>query len=344
MMIKISSIEELAKNPDKIRALNNILMACGEGKHALWMPAKLADQIIQDNVISGYQLNVLYFVREQSRLARAHLDQLDFHVEVGFNEPAPIEFLAPRILRISYDYFVDSAHVQLPVFVCENITDINFYIMAGMVFLSDSKLLKEYALNFLKVGGGGNTTINSFENHLQNNNLIICILDSDKSHPNASLKETALRFDAYEKGWAQRYWLHILDCTEAENLVPMKIAQEALRLVGANAALQKFKDLTPEVRQYLDHKQGLKFSTALDLDRTLNVPHWSNFYREDDEGDYWISEPLGPSFLDRSIEIMGGMSTKKLAEHFDVDLDRQLLSLASMVAAWGIGYKKSIRS
>lgn len=343
MMIKINNIVELAQNEDKIRALNNILMACGEGKHVLWMPAKLADQIIQENVISGYELNVLYFVREQSRLARAHLDQLDFHVEVGFDEPAPIEFFAPRALRISYDYFVDSAHVQLPVFVCENITDIDFYIMAGMVFLNNSKLLKEYTLKFLKVGGGGNTTISSFENHLHNNSLVICILDSDKSHPKALLKETALRFHAYEKGWGQRYWLHILDCTEAENLVPMKIAQEALHQVGANGALQKFKDLTPKVRQFLDHKEGLTFSSALDLDRTLNAPHWSTFYREDDEGDYWISDPLGSNFLDRSVEIMGGMSTKKLAEHFDVDLDSQLLSLASMVAAWGIGYKKSIR-
>lgn len=343
MMIKISDMVGLAQNKDKIRALNNILMACGEGKHVLWMPAKLADQIIQENIISGYQLNVLYFVREQSRLTRAHLDRLEFHLDVGFDEPAPMGFFAPKTLRISYDYFVDSAHVQLPVFVCENITDIDFYILAGMVFLNDSRLLKEYALKFIKVGGGGNTTISSFENHLRNKNLVICILDSDKSHPNASLKETALRFEEYEKGWGQRYWLHILNCTEAENLVPMKIAEEALHQVGANSALQKFKVLTPEARQFLDHKEGLKFSVARNLDRTLNIPHWSTFYEEGDEGDYWISEPLGSSFLDRSVEIMGSMSTLKLAEHFDADLDSQLLSLASMVAAWGIGYKKSIR-
>ncbi|RON81593.1 hypothetical protein [Pseudomonas fluorescens] len=343
MMIKISNVVGLAQNEDKIRALNNILMACGEGKHVLWMPAKLADQIIQENIISGYQLNVLYFVREQSRLTKAHLDQLDFYVDVGFDEPVPIGFIAPRTFRLSYDYFVDSARVQLPVFVCENITDIDFYVMSGMVFLNNSKLLKEYALKFLKVGGGGNTTICSFENHLRNHSLVICILDSDKSHPNALVKETALRFDAYEKGWGQRYWLHILDCTEAENLVPMRIAEEALHQVGANAALQKFKALTPEARQFLDHKEGLRFSAALDIDRTLNAPHWSTLYEEDDEGDYWISDPLGSSFLDRSVEIMSGMSTKKLAECFDVDLDNQLLSLASMVAAWGIGYKKSIR-
>jgi|LIDZ01.1.fsa_nt_gi hypothetical protein len=343
MMIVIRKAHGLLGDADKIRALNNILMACGEAKHILWMPAKEIDSIIDGNVIFGYQLNVLVYVREQSRLAKAQVKNFDFHVEVDFDNITPPHYVAPGKLVVSYSHFLDSARVQPPVFVCENLSDIDFYILGAKARLHELKLLSEYDLKFEKVGGGGNTTVVSFEYHLNNEKLVVCVLDSDREHPKAAIKETAARFDPYDKGWGRGYWLHILDCTEAENLVPWKIAEEALHRVGNNAARDQFLALTPETRQYLDHKEGLKYTAALLLDKDKHGKHWSNLLDGDPEDDYWICQPLGSTFLDRCITIMQEMSIMKLYEMLDSHKDQAYIEICSMIASWGICYKKKIR-
>ncbi|EPF65939.1 hypothetical protein [Pseudomonas syringae] len=343
MMIVIREAKGLVGDADKIRALNNILMACGEAKHVLWMPAKEIEKIVDSKTISGYQLNVLSYIKEQSRLTKTLISDVEFYVEVDFDGKAPPHYTMPNKLLVSYEYFIDSAYVQPPIFVCENLSDIDFYMLGARNHLYDLKMLSEYDLKFEMVGGGGNTTINSFQYHFDNKKLIICVLDSDKAHPNANVKDTAARFAAHAEGWGRGYWLHILNCTEAENLVPWSIAEYVLDVVGLKTAAQQFTALSPAARQYLDHKKGLMYSEALGLDKSYHHKHWSGLIGDAQETDHWICQPLGPSFLDRCITTMQGMSVMKLNEKIDHNKDKEFLTLSSMVASWGISYKKAIR-
>ncbi len=341
MIIVINDVPGISVDPAKSKALNNILMAFGEGKHVLWMPSKKITEIIESGLIVGHNLQVLYELKERSRLTRSIIDNFDFFVDVDFSSPHSSGFVAPNRLVISFSNFVNSASVQFPIFLAENLSDIDFYIFGSKAHLRDAKLLSSYDVRFRHVSGGGNTTINSFVYHLSQNELVLCILDSDKNHPAAGLQNTAARFSAYPLGWGSNYWLHILDCTEAENLVPWRIVETVLsETPGFNC--EKFRALSPELRRFVDHKKGLTLSDALAADALHGSVFWGAFFSEEADPQSWIFEPLGNRFLEKCIEQMRQISVHKLSEMIG-ERDELYMNISRMVASWGIGPKSAIR-
>ncbi|WP_277591336.1 hypothetical protein [Pseudomonas chlororaphis] len=341
MIIVINDLPEIVNDGDKIKALNNILMAFGEGKHVLWIPSKKISEIIESEIVVGYNLQVLHELKDQSRLMRSILDSFDFFVDVDFSSDKSPGFVSPNRLVISYTHFVDSASVQLPVFVAENLSDIEFYIFGSKVYLRNNKLLSSHDVKFRHVSGGGNTTVESFEYSLRAKEMVLCILDSDKNHPSAGLKDTAARFSAYPQGWGLIYWLHILDCTEAENLVPWKVA-EAVLSENQNFNLETFLILTEDTRRYIDHKKGFRFYDALAADALHGSDFWSARLSRDVDPQAWICEPMGSRFLEKCIELMRGISIHKLSEMVD-GRDKSYMILSRMIASWGVSPKSAIR-
>lgn len=342
MIIVINNIPGLLESPDKLRAFNNILMSFGEGKHVLWMPSKKIEEIISQKIISGYNQQVLYELKERSRLTKSLRDDFDFYVDVDFEADNEYFLVDSKKLTVGYVHFIDSSSVQLPVFIAENLSDINFYELGSKVYLKEHKLLSQYDIKFRKVSGGGNTTINSFELHCQQKDLLLCILDSDKKHPSQGVKDTAARFSDYPVGWGDRYWLHILDHTEAENIVPWRIADRALGSISASTQ-EQFRGLSPGLRRYLDHKEGMRVGEALSMDDRHNSNYWRGILPAGKQPEEWICEPMGQRFLDKCLALMGEMSVHKLSEEIDRDRDTEYMCIARMVASWGIGLKSAIR-
>lgn len=340
MIIVINNLHDAIESEDKMRAFNNIIMACGEGKHVLWMPSKKLSEVISAGVVSGYNLRVLHELKDNARSSRSILEDFDFFVEVDFTSDVSIGYSGINCLRLSYLYFVDSASVQLPVFVAENLSDIEFYMIGSKVHLKDLKLLSSYDVKFRQSPGGGNTTINSFRYHLGVNDLVLCILDSDRKHPSDGVKETAARFAEYAPGWGRNYWLHILNCTEAENLVPFRVAQEVLSENG-DVVHDRFLRLTPDARRFVDHKEGLTLAQARAADLRHGVRYWEAFVLAG-EAEVCICEPLGQRFLEHCINYMKGMTTHKLSEMIG-DRDRAYIDICRMVASWGVGFRRAIR-
>ena len=341
MIIVINDVSDMAADPDKIQAFSNILMAFGEGKHVLWMPSKKVLEVIESGEFSGRNLKILHELKDSARLTKSILDEFDFFIDVNFTTRSSTGFVEPNRLVLSYLHFIDSASVQLPVFVAENLSDIDFYMLGSKVYLREAKLLSAYDVSFRHIAGGGNTTITSFRYNLSRNELVLCILDSDKKHPAAGVQTTAARFSNYPLGWGVNYWLHILECTEAENLVPWRVAEAVLSEIPG-AVFQKFLQLTPEIRRYVDHKEGLTYSDALDTDARHGAEFWGAHFSEDFEPEAWICEPLGARFLEKCIEYMSGITIHKLAEMID-ERDMPYVNICRMVASWGIGPKRAIR-
>lgn len=341
MIIVINDLPGIAGHRDKVKAFNNILMAFGEGKHVLWMPSKKISEIIESDVVGGYNLQVLHELRDQSRLTKSILERFDFFVDVDFSSDRSSGFVAPNRLLVSYTQFIDSASIQLPVFLAENLSDINFYLLGSKVYLRNNKLLSSYDVKLRHVSGGGNTTIDSFKYSLSNNEMVLCILDSDKNHPSAGLKDTAARFSPFPLGWGMIYWLHILHCTEAENLVPWRVAEAVLS--GEDSQVyEKFLLLNEESRRFADHKKGFSYSDALKADEFHGVEFWSAHIPKTFDPQGWICEPMGPRFLEKCIELMRGISVHKLSEMIG-ERDGAYMWLSRMVASWGISPKSSIR-
>ncbi|MHC5132345.1 hypothetical protein ACYSTU_14485 [Pseudomonas glycinis] len=341
MIIVINDLPGLVGDRDKVKAFNNLVMAFGEAKHELWMPSRKISEVIESGVVAGYNLQVLYELKDRSRLTKSILECFEFYVEVDFSTENTLGFVAPNRLVVSYSNFMDSASVQLPLFVAENLSDINFYLLGGKVYLRNKKLLSSHDVRFRSVGGGGNTTVNSFEYSLSQNGMVLCILDSDRTHPSAGLKDTAARFSAYPLGWGVIYWLHILECTEAENLVPWKVADKILsEQAGYNC--EAFLGLTDEMRRYADHKNGLMVSDALAVDSLHGIDFWASRLSEGLDPSSWVCQPMGSRFLDRCIDFMREITTHKLAEMVN-ERDASFMWLSRMVASWGVCPKNSVR-
>lgn len=341
MIIVINDLPGLVGDRDKIKAFNNLVMAFGEAKHELWMPSKKVAEIIELDIIAGHNLQILYELKDRSRLSRSLLECFEFYVEVDFSATETKGFVAPNRLVISFVNFIDSASVQLPLFVAENLSDVDFYLLGGKVYLRNNKLLSSHDVKFRHVGGGGNTTINSFEYSLSQNEMVLCILDSDRTHPAAGLKNTASRFSAYPVGWGVIYWLHILDCTEAENLVPWRVAEKILS-EQAGYDCNRFLNLTEDVRRYADHKNGLKISDALAVDALHGENFWTARLSADLDPDSWVCQPMGAHFLDRCLDLMREVTVHKLAEMVS-ERDASFMWLSRMVASWGVSPKNTVR-
>lgn len=341
MILVINDLPGLVADREKIKALNNIIMAFGEAKHVLWMPSKKITEVIESGIVTGHNLQILHELKDGSRLTKSILGCFDFFVEVDFTNNNSTGFSPPNRLIISYTHFVDSSSVQLPVFVAENLSDINFYVLGSKVHLRNNKLLSSHTVKFRHVGGGGNTTISSFDYNLSQNEMVLCILDSDKCHPSAGLKDTASRFTGYPLGWGLIYWLHILDCTEAENLVPWKVAEEVLSETE-NCCSEKFVGLSEDIRRFADHKKGLRFSEAIAADILHGAAFWSERIPENLDPQTWICEPMGPKFLEKCIDLMRGITVHKLAEMIS-ERDASYMWLSRMVASWGVSPKNAIR-
>lgn len=342
MIIVVRNFPGFSESTEKIRALTNILTCCGEGKHVLWMPSDKAEELIQSGEFINYPLRVLHHIKGQSRFTKSLTERLRPYLEIDFESPNTFEHTGEGRMVIGYQRVMDTEALQSCKFLVENLSDSDFYKLGANSLLHRERLSSEYSIKLRSENGGGNTTFTVFERLIAAQELVLCILDSDKKHPNGPLGDTASRFNQVGKGYGSGYQLEILTCTEAENLVPFSVAKE---IIARNKpdCLDSFERVTPEFREYADHKTGLSQETALRLDETHGVNHWGHLISSRPPRNGEICPSLGERFLNHSIEHMQLLSIAKLCESIDPILDAKLLKISNHVASWGIGLKNSIR-
>jgi len=342
MIIVVRDFPGFSDNPDMIRALTNILTCCGEGKHVLWMPSGKAEELINSGQFINYPLRVLHHVKEQSRFTKALAEKLRPYLEIDFEVADAFEHAGDGKMLVGYRKVIDTEALQSCKFLVENLSDSDFYKLGANSLLYRERLSSEYSIRLRSENGGGNTTFNVFERLTEAKELVLCILDSDKEHPSGALGDTASRFNQIGKGYGPGYQLEVLNCTEAENLVPFSVAGEVISRNNPES-LDSFLRITPEFRDYADHKLGLKQEAALKLDEIHGVNYWERLISSRPPRNGEICPPLGNRFLSHSIEHMRLLSSAKLCESIDPILDAKLITVSNHVVSWGIGLKNSIR-
>ena len=342
MIIVIDKIDEALTDNDKIRAIENILRAFGEGKHVVWMPSDIANQLISSGKFANYSLRILYELKDRSRLTKSLLRDFEFHLHITFDDAEILEFAEPDKMIAGFKRVIDSGHLQETTFIAENLSDAYIYEHGSKSFLILKKLYGEYDIKFRQLNGGGNTTIDVFKKELEDERFLLCLLDSDKKHPKGKLGDTAARFNDIKHGYGEGYYLEVLECTELENLMPYKLVKEVISRYKAET-LDGFEKVTSDLRKYSDHKKGLTIQDALTLDETHKHPHWAKLIEGLDLTDGIICPALGDNLLSHCIDFLKTESLHKSCEFIDSNLDAEWINISKRVASWGIGLKRGIR-
>jgi hypothetical protein len=152
---------------------------------------------------------------------------------------------------------------QSAVLLCENLDDCTFLNWIGQ-FYADWRRLPN-RLQFEARNGGGHTTAQVYDAILESRDTqCLCISDSDlKYEGDTALGETARAIqEVHARRDTTLAHLHVLQCQEAENMIPASIladvyASDANKL-AASADLQAIQgNAAHELWRYYDVKKGL---------------------------------------------------------------------------------------
>lgn len=339
MIIIVKSVSDFSHDASyKLRALENLLCAYGEGRHVLWMPVEVVELLILEPRFSEFAKRVLYELKSAVLETRKIENLFAFHVEIDFDNS--FRFEGERsVLKIGYRKVVQSGMLQKAIFLTENLRDAQVYFTGAEVFMVKNRLLASYQVGLDLQPGGGSTTFDLFEKLRGEEKLFLCLIDSDKEHPRGPLGSTAKRFNGSGKGLNTGYYLEILPCHEIENIIPVKIVKEVLSKDFEMGALFAREDCD-RYRKYPDYKFGLNVLRARLMDETHQLDFWRAFYDLQDEE--WLCAPMGEGLLDGIHDFMGQLSLHKLAEYFDYEIEQEWGRITKIIASWGVGMKRSL--
>ncbi|WP_423203856.1 hypothetical protein PGC34_18285 [Pseudomonas kribbensis] len=323
----------------KLRAIENLLCAHGEGRHVLWMPIELVSALQSVECLSSYSQRVLVELKSSVLETRKIEDFFDFYLEVDFSRKLPSGYSEGRIC-VSYVVVSTSSFLQKTVFLTENLLDGEAFSKGAEVFVFKNKMISAVCrVDFDFYNGGGSTTFDVFRVLKEQGKLFCCIVDSDKEHPKASLGSTAKRFNRVGVGYGESYYFEILDCHEIENILPKDLLLKVAEENWTGGAIFAREELL-SFRQYADHKSGLTLAAGRALDFKHFDTYWDGFY--DGDEDEWLCEPLGAEILEKCVEKMNQLSIRDLSEMINFEIDQGWLRLSRLVASWGVGMKRSI--
>lgn len=275
------SPKEYENDINRQQALENILNSHGSRKHLIVAKRKSMDDVISSSYYSAcaklYANSIIENYREHQILSKI----LDVIVEVDFNKAGidTYEKGSQKIISVGYDYFEDFERCSPTVLLGENILDCRLYNKIAELY---SKHMSDYPLyvNFDFQGGGGEQTKEHFSIRENQKRLCICIVDSDKTHPNGPEKNTSGQFNSTDKEVNSTTRALVIDACEVESIIPIKLLERVIvegdyqnEFVDFIDEIKSFEEQNPGFRKYLDHKNGMTLKSALNLDNIYGT-HW----------------------------------------------------------------------
>ena len=165
--------------------------------------------------------------------------------------------------------------------LAENLDDIKMY----SAILNYFKRLNGYEKveeAYYPILGGGNTTKDVYESEiLLKKSLVLCIVDSDKHFSSDSVGETAKQvLEIENKYMAFNSYLYIMEnVLEVENLVPIRVYEEYVRLHNTEEAKQALNSIkiimkdNVDCLSFYDYKLGINTRRLLDNDPQTTSKH-----------------------------------------------------------------------
>ncbi|WP_421557208.1 hypothetical protein [Pseudomonas canadensis] len=324
----------------KLRVIDNLLRAYGEARHIAWMPLELVNTLKESDYFSEFSkriiIDLLSFVREGKYLSQ----ELEFHLEIDFSDGYSSQVVLPDKIKIGYKNLIDSTQFNSPFLLVENLLDSEIIQYGAESYLCSRKMLSNFKINLSPINGGGSTTYDVFRTLKGTPGFTLCMLDSDRRHPNAAVGDTAGRFRD-EQTNAPKHFIKILDCTELENIIPFKIMQTALEK-NNSAVLPFFNRLTPAVREFLDHKQGMTVKQALEYDKAHAQTFWGKILAEGYSEDDVVCPPLGDKIASHCSNLLSQLTTQKINEVVSENTNTHWINLGKLAASWGISKRRGV--
>lgn len=272
----------IAGDEGALNLLRDMDFACHHGKH-LFMGDQETLVLIQKHFSRNFPTLAKLFTQIATLGAIANV--MNWHVEFGLEEGESVvkENNGKHTIIISKNDFslfqtFDECHVLV-----ENLEDVQMYQYILDFYKRNNNLVHTYN-NFYSILGGGSTTAMVLKHEMESrHSLILCIVDSDKTHPRAQIKETAKKVQEEYNSSPFKYntLLYILeDVMEVENLVPISIYEKYCtpqegdgtkkELYTHFQVIQSIKEQNEQYLDYFDFKIGIRQSHLEDDSRDNN--------------------------------------------------------------------------
>lgn len=341
----------------KLQAAENLFACSGQRKHIVLAKRKALKDIVNKKsligTVSEIYANDMLELRQEIRGLQ---EDISVYIEVDFNSTAPVTVrknTKKTIICCGYNFFSNSSTCDATFLLAENKDDFDLYLLIAELFAKhthDARL----NVNFQLAAGGGSTIKSLFDRNRTNQIPTLCLLDTDKKHPNGPLGSTAGSFNKADFSIAPIGLAYMINAHELECLVPYEIINDTFVDVGSSVqqienldALNSFS--VTEFRRYFDHKNGLSIKDAIDLDyhyRPYWLPILSTYKR-------WGQKPciqnstcytcnecpkitgLGGGMLSSVVNYLSTQHIRQYKDKIEGFLAAEWLELGQLLLSWG---------
>lgn len=282
--------DALSGAPRSRECIENLLRAHRAGRHVVCLAPEQVKQLARiAGELSLQARGALDHVRWQGNEIRGLRDRVRWRMKVGVGPGfagASVTEAGKEIIHVPLHHFEDDERSWSAVLLGENLNDTGLYVVMSKAFAA--AIAWRARPSFDERLGGGDTTVQVFEQLVDQGKIVLAIVDSDHTHPGGPTGETAEKLRPVARSAFQH--VHVLHVRAAENLVASAVYQEAFanppikpnqRPWNVNAgALPRLKqaETLPTTHAWRDHadlKKGVKLSDVQAMAAGPEKTFWS---------------------------------------------------------------------
>lgn len=356
-----------AKDANFLKCFENLLLGYIEGNHLLFIKPSTVEKI---ETIYGTLMDErmkAQFVHYQEKFmieSKVAYNLVNYAIKIVPQEieEKKVKYRNKTIGYLHTDKFLTSANVQKTVLLCENTSD-------GKIYTIFSKEFLKYKNSNLKVklkieNGGGNTTAPTFKSKIdQNEDLCLCILDSDKKYPgDSSLGETSQRVkrETSRSLTPKNDFIIIEEARELENILPegfyYKKYSEDVNKEPIFNKLDSLRSIDKRLIFFLDMKKGLKHYDIRKFTELSCITHdritynsepicsTEEYCRKRDDCNCRIIEGFGNNILSDFIKFYNNshQEIELIINSSDIYFKKIWLYISKLIFSWGCGQDISL--
>lgn len=253
-----------------IEALTKIASSYRRGNHLIFAPRNSLKVLKQCEALAETTRNIYNsLLNHYAQLGPLRDFGLKVEVRAQIDKIKTESINDQKILCISAAHVANTSMTEETILLAESQNDVRFYKRLAEVSIHQKRNI---IIKCDPRGGGGSTIVSEFQSIVdRQNRLCLCIVDSDRKYPQASMSETAkqlMKKYKYENLAPPLCHCEVLKPHEVENLIPTRYLDEAIKSdpnrlnnVTFLEALESSDDR--EARSYLDLKDGLKLGPII---------------------------------------------------------------------------------
>ena len=255
---------------DKIIALENIVSTNASRNNIVLLDRATIDSIKKSDI---YGLSTKHFVMDIEKQRREYggiVKNLAIYsiVDFDFEGFECIRNINQWVIKIGYKFFCDHENISPVNIVTEGKLDFDFYSLIANYYTKHISSIK-LQVKFKFHNGGGSQSKPIFDSLVKEGKIVLCIIDSDKSHPHKGEGSTSSVFTASDRAYNGKNLAYIINVREIETLIPLQIVENTLSNNNQVDTFEEVKLLeksNPLFRTYFDHKDGLNLQSVIDID------------------------------------------------------------------------------